>query len=130
MILRLLSLALLCLALPACDSGGDDDDDDGAAEGHEHTAPEVDCATVTAPSFSEMSAWSKCTNCHSSTLTEAARNAAPVGVDFDTFASARSSAEHAMEEVYTDRMPLPGHPALTDAERDQIYNWASCGTPE
>ena len=121
MTIRLLTLTLLLSAplLPACDDGGD-----------EHEGPEVDCATATVPKFSEMTAWQKCTNCHSSTLTGAARNAAPEGINYDNFADARTNAADAMHEVAEGEMPLPGSPQLTDAEKDQIYAWASCGTPQ
>jgi uncharacterized membrane protein len=122
---RLLSLALLAALLPACDSGGGDGDGDGGDEG-----PDVDCATATVPKFSEMTAWTKCTNCHSSALTDSARNAAPLGVDFDTVAAARANAQIAMDEVFEGSMPLAGFPQLSDAEKTQIYNWASCDTPE
>jgi uncharacterized membrane protein len=116
-------LALLAAAalLPACDSG------EGSEEGVE--GPNVDCSAVTVPKFSEMTAWAKCTNCHSSTLTDAARAGAPVGIDFDKVESARTHAATAQDEVYKGDMPLPGSPALTEAEKQQIYNWSSCDTP-
>ncbi len=120
MTLRTLSLALLLSAplLPACDSG----DDEGG--------PNVDCSTVTVPKFAEVTAFAKCTACHSSTLTGTARSAAPEGINYDTYAAARANAPTAMSEVYEGAMPLPGSPPLTDAEKDQIYNWASCDTPQ
>ena len=120
MTLRTLPLALLlCTLLPACDEGGDEEE-----------GPNVECATATVPKFSEMgAAWSKCTACHSATLTGAARQAAPVGINFDNFADARTHAQKAMSEVYEGEMPLPGQPELTEGEKTQIYNWASCDTP-
>ena len=111
-ILRPLVL-LLCAAPLAC-SGG---------------AAAVDCKTVTVAKYSEMTAWAKCTNCHSSTLTGAARAGATVGIDFDKVETARMHAAKAMDEVYEGAMPLAGSPALTEAEKTQIYNWASCDTP-
>lgn len=121
MLHRLCTLALLAALVPACEQESDDDGGQG---------PDVDCSAVTIPKFAEMSAWAKCTNCHSSTLTGSARNAAPVGIDFDVIASARANADTAMAEVYEGAMPLAGFPALTDDEKNQIYNWASCDTPE
>lgn len=121
MTLRLLPLALLLLTLPACESEGDEEGGEG---------PNVDCATATVPKFADMSAaWGKCTTCHSSTLTGTARNAAPEGIDFDKFETARTWADTAMSEVYEGAMPIAGYPELTDAEKTQIYNWASCETP-
>lgn len=120
MTLRTLSLALLFSAplLPACDSG---DGSDG---------PNVDCATAKVPKYTEMTAWAKCVSCHSSTLTGTARSAAPMGINYDTYAGARANAQSAMSEVFEGSMPLAGSPTLSDAEKDQIYNWASCDTPE
>ena len=120
MTLRILSLALLLSTslLSACDEGGDD-------------GPNVDCATAAVPKFSEMTAaWSKCTACHSSALSGDARQLAPTGINFDNYADARTHASKAMDEVYGGDMPLPGNPPLTAAEKTQIYNWASCDTPE
>jgi uncharacterized membrane protein len=121
MTIRHLTLALLLSApfLPACDDGGDEEE-----------GPDVDCATATVPKFAEMTAWAKCTNCHSSALTGAARNAAPEGINYDNFGDARNNAELAMHEVFEGEMPLPGSPQLTEQEKQQIYNWASCGTPQ
>ncbi len=116
-----LSLALLpALLLPACDDG---------ASGDDEGANNVDCGTVTVPKFAEMTAWAKCTTCHSSTLTAMDRKAAPPGIDFDTYASAKANAQTAMDEVEEGAMPLAGYPELTADEKSQIINWASCDTP-
>jgi uncharacterized membrane protein len=119
--LRHLSFALFtALALPVCDSSDDDEHGDG---------PNVDCAAVTTPKFSEMTAWTKCTACHSSSLAAGSRAGAPPGIDFDTYAAAKANAQTAMDEVFHGDMPLPGSPALSEDEKNQIYNWASCDTP-
>lgn len=118
---QLRNLALLAaFLLPACDSGsGDEGDGDGG--------PNVDCSTAAVPKFSEMTAWAKCTNCHSSTLAPAARGSAPTGIDFDTVDTARKWAQAAMNEVYAGSMPLGA--TMSEDEKTQIYNWASCDTP-
>jgi uncharacterized membrane protein len=120
MTLRTLSLALLLSAplLPACDGGGDEEE-----------GPNVDCATATVPKYSEMSAWGKCITCHNSNLTGTARQAAPEGINYDTYEGARANAQTAMSEVFEGAMPLAGSPTLSEAEKTQIYNWASCDTP-
>ena len=121
MTLRSLPLALLLSAplLPACEGGGENEE-----------GPNVDCATATVPKYSEMTAaWGKCVTCHSSTLTATARNGAPAGINYDTFEAARTNAQTAMDEVFEGAMPIAGYPKLTDAEKTQIYNWASCDTP-
>ena len=105
--------------MPACDSGGGEE------------GPNVDCSTVTAPKFAEVTAFAKCTTCHSSTLTDpAARRSAPSAVNYDTHSAAVASADKGMEEVYEGEMPPAGNPQLTEAEKTQIYNWASCDTPQ
>jgi uncharacterized membrane protein len=116
--LRHLSFALFAaVALPVCDSP-DDAPNDG---------PDVDCTMVTAPKYSEMTAWAKCTGCHSSSLAATSRAGATVGVDFDTYEAAKASAQTAMDEVVAGRMPIGT--SLSEDEKQQIYNWASCDTP-
>ena len=90
--------------------------------------PEVDCNAAPIPTFQQVTIWPKCTNCHSSTLTGADRMSAPVGVDFDTYASASAHAEKAAEEVYEGEMPRLG--TATAEEKDSLYRWALCGTPQ
>jgi uncharacterized membrane protein len=118
MTLLRLPLALLfsALLLPAC--GGED-------EG----GPNVDCGSVTVPKFAEVTAFAKCTTCHSAALTGTARVGAPAGINYDNYADAKANATKGMDEVYEGSMPLAGSPALTEAEKTQIYNWASCDTP-
>jgi len=122
MTLRTLSLALLLSAplLPACDSGDGDEGGEG---------PNVDCNSVTPPKYSEITAWDKCVTCHSSTLTGAARANAPAAINYDTYDGAKANAAKAIDEVYEGAMPPAGSPPLSDAEKTQIYNWASCDTP-
>lgn len=112
-------LALLALLLPACDSGGGGND-----------GPNIDCTTATVPKFAAMTAWAKCTTCHSSTLASDARRGAPAGINYDNYADARTHAQLAMDQVYAGEMPLPGNPELTEEEKTQIYTWASCETPQ
>ena len=117
--LTLASFLLSAPLLPACDSGGGGND-----------GPDIDCATATVPKFAAMTAWAKCTTCHSSTLASDARRGAPADINYDKYADARAKAQIAMDEVYAGSMPLPGSPALTDEEKTQIYTWASCDTPQ
>lgn len=118
----LLALLLSPLSLVAC--GEENQDDTGDTS-------EVDCATTPAPKYSEMAAvWAKCTACHAESLAGAARNNAPVGVDFDTHESAMAEAMDALERVEAGTMPPAGKPALTADEEAQLSRWVSCGTPE
>lgn len=115
---RTLTLTLLAaLFLPACDDGSGDDE--GA---------NVDCGTADVKKFSEITTWSKCTACHSTTITGAARMPGTEGINFDDYASAMTHAQKAMDEVAEGAMPPGG--GLSDAEKDQIINWASCDTPQ
>jgi uncharacterized membrane protein len=123
--LRTLLFALVLAPLAAVGCGGGEGKDDAG------DAPEVDCSTGTTPKFSEMTAvWGKCTTCHASTLTGTSRVNAPVGVDFDNYAAAKTHAQTAMHEVYEGEMPPAGLPALSTEEEDQLFRWASCGAPE
>jgi uncharacterized membrane protein len=90
----------------------------------------VDCSTV--KGFSELSgAFSKCTTCHATTLTNATdRQAAPVGYDYDTYEAAKKFPDAITEQVEDDEMPSPGSPTLTPQEKTDMLTWAACETPQ
>lgn len=90
----------------------------------------VDCAKVTVPKYTEMTAWARCVACHSSSLSGASRAGAPSGIDFDNYDAALADADRALSEVEAGAMPPSGNPKLSAAEKDQIINWASCDTPQ
>jgi cytochrome c5 len=80
---------------------------------------------------------SYCTRCHSSTLTGLARNGAPVGHDFDTYAGAtqflshidETAAANPMGTVTNTRMPKdPPFPTLDD--RKKLACWIAGGAPQ
>lgn len=98
--------------------------------GGEHSLPEVDCDAVTVPTYSELTIIGACTMCHASTLEGGNRNAAPPGIDYDTYQLAMESAEHGAEEVYEGSMPPPGIGNVTEQEKQDYYAWALCGTPQ
>lgn len=115
---------VVCLLLTA--ACGDDDDD-------EEELPEVDCDAGTIPTYAEIktTSFAKCTTCHASTLQgSTARMEAPVDVNFDTYGAAKTHAEHAAEEVNGGAMPPQGQPQPTEQEKQDLYRWALCGTPE
>lgn len=95
---------------------------------HPHHHPDVDCNTAQVQSFNDLTIWGSCVGCHSSQRTGSARNGAPSGVDFDTYASAMENAEHAAGEVYEGEMPPSG--SLPADVTDPFYAWALCGTPQ
>lgn len=111
------------------------------AEGDEAELPTVDCAKETVPTYSQVTLFqTTCVSCHASTKSGDARKglgaeAAPAGINFDTYAAAKTSAIPAASELYEgDRGAMPPEdsmlPAATDAEKKQVLVWAKCGTPE
>jgi len=112
----------------ACDSGDGGETDSSSDSDGNGELPEVDCAASTAPSFSQLAALSSCTNCHSSELSGGDRAGAPVGVDYDTYASAKANAEEGAIEVNAGRMPIGAN--LSSEDKEEFYLWALCGTPE
>jgi hypothetical protein len=93
----------------------------------EDELPEVECTDV--PKFADVKLLELCTGCHSSQLEGAARNGAPVGLDYDVYASAMEHAEHGVEEVNEGAMP-PGGGELNEADKQDFFRWGLCGTPE
>lgn len=98
----------------------------------EGSLPTVDCATATVPTFANVTIFSTvCTGCHSSTKTGTERKNAPVGLDFDTYTAAQPHAQKAVSEVYDGSMPPNGANAnLTEAQKQELYAWGLCGTPQ
>lgn len=128
---RFLVFGLLCFAAACSDK----------AEEDEAELPTVDCAQETVPTYAEVTVFqSTCVNCHASTKTGDARKglgaeAAPAGINFDTYAAAKASAIPAAEELYEGaRGAMPPEdsmlPAATEAQKKQVLVWAKCGTPE
>lgn len=117
-------LAVLALALPACDDGDDAADEESSAGG-------PDCDGDDAPGYADVDIFATCTMCHSSTLMGAARNGALVTVNFDTYAAAKASAAKALDRVGAGAMPPPGSGrTVTESEKDELERWVLCGTPE
>lgn len=94
--------------------------------------PDVDCKTGEVPTYAEIKAGAltKCISCHTSTLSPAARQAAPASINFDTYAAAKAEAKEAAIEVHEGEMPPAGSPKPSSEEEQAIYKWALCGTPE
>lgn len=92
--------------------------------------PAIDCDTTDVPAYAEVSIWPSCTNCHASTLTGADRMGAPEGVDYDTYEAAVANADAAVEEVAEGKMPYPDGSGVSEEEKQSLYAWVECGTPE
>jgi uncharacterized membrane protein len=97
--------------------------------------PKIDCATVaTVPTYSQVTIFEVCNQCHSTAKTGADRHDADGDVNFNTYADAKASAEEAAGEVNGGDMP-PANPgielrAITADEKTALYQWALCGTPQ
>jgi hypothetical protein len=60
-----------------------------------------------------------------------ARNGATEGVNFDDYDSAAAATERAVLYVFNGVMPPPRSGiTVTESEKQQMYQWALCGTPE
>ena len=57
------------------------------------------------------------------------RNGAPSAINLDLYESASEYAEAAARAVYHGCMPPEGVD-IGDERKEQIYNWALCGTPD
>lgn len=102
-----------------------------SACGGDDEGPEVDCETVTVPSFANMTAFDACTGCHSSALSGGDRNGAPATVNFDTYDATMANIDEAIEEIFEGKMPPASSSAtLSPSARDEIYAWGECGTPQ
>ena len=100
-----------------CDGGPSACRDEPAATGCEETAP----------GFSEVTAFAKCSNCHSTLRSEGARNGAPAGVDFDSESAAVSKASEAAALVRSGVMPPAGSGvSLSDSEKQALLRWSEC----
>lgn len=98
----------------------------------------VECpkgSTVTAENFGGSFMRQYCTRCHSSTLSGAARNEAPVAMDFDTTEGVRKHAisidawAGSSATRTSTEMPPDGGPAPSIDERRKLSEWLACGTP-
>jgi len=113
---------LLAATFSAC---GDDGSEGTAGQG----GTSGDCEDV--PTYADVSAFDKCTMCHSSSLSGPDRNNAPMDHNFDTYDGAADHADHIAEEAEGNNMPPPASGiTITAAEREALIKWATCGTPE
>ena len=94
-----------------------------------------DAQTLDWENFGETFATDYCTSCHSASLTGAARNGAPAGVDYDSLMAVRAGAEvmdtHAAAgpDSVNQLMPPAGSPQPTLEERELLGEWLACSAP-
>ena len=116
--------AAFALHLLGC-GGGDSEPPDDAG------APEIDCDAETIPSYTDVRAFDTCTNCHSTEKEGVERNGAPPSLNFNTYEGAAAAATRMVTQVSMGNMPPPSSGfSLTADEKDELYVWAQCGTPE
>jgi uncharacterized membrane protein len=114
-----LSLALFGSAF-AAGCGGDDE-----------SLPTVDCTTGDVPTFAQVNVFTNvCANCHGVDVAGEDRQGAPADINFDDFASAKAHAEKAASEVNGGDMPPGGSDEIAPADKEALYKWALCGTPQ
>lgn len=78
-----------------------------------------------------MAAFDKCTLCHASDVSGDARQGAPADDNWDEYEEAAEHAEEIAHEVSEGEMPPEDSQiTLTAGEKEQLYLWALCGTPE
>ena len=88
----------------------------------------VSYATDIAPIFE-----AKCNYCHNHEKTGAARDGAPVGVDYTTYEDSVANAVGALDEILAEEMPpsCGACPSVPNAEQANLLcNWIKQGTPE
>jgi uncharacterized membrane protein len=111
--------------LLACSAGGDDGHSADAAAS-EPSALECEGSV---PAFQDVAAFAVCTSCHSSENQGAAREGAPSSINFDRYADASRNADRAAGMVKAGLMP-PSPLYLTNAEKQELYLWARCDSPQ
>jgi uncharacterized membrane protein len=113
--------ATFALYLLGC-GGGDSDSSDGS---------EIDCNAETSVGYDLVRAFDVCTNCHSTAHEGLDRNGAPTSLNFNTYEGAVDAAPRMVAQVSMGNMPPPGSGfSLTAEEKDELYVWVECGTPE
>jgi len=70
-----------------------------------------------------------CINCHGSNVSGSARNGAPAGVNFNTYALAKPNANAANTRIQNNTMPK-GSPALSSENKDLFQAWIDKGILE
>ena len=88
--------------------------------------PDVDCSGEV-PKYADVTALTKCSTCHSSEVSSAARKGAPASINFNTESAANAKAEDAASEVNGGDMPPSGSGvSLSEEEKQALYKWALC----
>lgn len=102
----------------------------GCTSADASAAPQPDCKSSAVPGYANVAAFKKCTMCHSTALSSGARNQAPPELNFNTYEGASSVSNEIALQVSEGRMPPPASGIkLSEAEKQQLLQWADCGAP-
>ncbi len=145
---RTCATSLLALLLASGCGGTEDEaaavvpEGAGGQAGHDHhhdagVATGALCPAVDPPTWDDFGrpfVEQYCNRCHAAAVVGAARESAPVGVDFDTVEGVRASAEQIDlaagmgPQAHNDAMP-PDGATPTHEERMRLAEWLACGAP-
>ncbi len=110
-----LALGLLLGALSGCEAG------EGDSSGVCDRMP-----PLTYDNFGQGLMDQHCTGCHSSLVPEDHREAAPVGVDFDTYEGVLTWAERIHARAVPDGSTMPPGGGPSEDQRDLLGEWLEC----
>lgn len=122
-VIAAVALGISPLWVSACSS----DDSEPTPTNQPNTAMQED-SCVSYEDFAGPFLLNWCVGCHSSSLDEAHRKMAPLGMDFDTLAGVRAHADRIKVRVSElQNMPPLGGPS--DEERALLAEWIDCDLP-
>lgn len=93
------------------------------------TTPDGGAGGDTWASFAQGFFASYCTRCHSSTLTGAARNGAPIGYDWDQQTAVDAHLSMIRDAVGVSNFMPPSAPTPSCAERQRLVRWIDAAAP-
>ena len=98
-----------------------------AACGDDRT-PSCEQSQLTYQTFGAPFMTSWCNGCHSAGLPANMRQLAPIDINFDTLGEIRAQA-FTIVNTTTDLRTMPPEGGPSDAERQLLSQWMSCGAP-
>jgi uncharacterized membrane protein len=131
-VMRQVIVGVTCgIALFVCVGCGSGEEEGEGASGA--TCPTD--STLTYETFARPFTEQYCTRCHSSALTDDARNGAPSEYNLDTLAAIRAVGAEEIDEQAAagpsnvNMVMPPSDPRPTEAERRLLGEWLACGMP-
>lgn len=121
------ALATALLALAACSSSDEQGKPDSSP------APSATCPSPeNPPTYAdlEQGILTICRECHSASVTGAARHNAPPGINFDTYEEFANGGDSAAYVVRYGVMPPQDVAGPTEEQKQELYDWVLCGKPQ